>query len=328
MPPAPDAQGAPERVRIFGEVLATDRSLPGLPVAPTIGDGQFPFWELQTSDAPPAVATHSADATVLGRLEYPGAVAVSLAQRARGIEILVSDTGRFDLTAECNVISHHAPVGVDRAAVALDLIGVVLPMALHQRGAWCVHASAVRMGDAVIAFGAPRGTGKSTLAAACVQVGCTLVADDVVVLNATHAGITVTPTGVPLRLRPETARAVGAHSDDADAWGKVRIGGRVADETLPLAAIYLLQPLSGDAAIERVPRATRAAALALLAHGKITALLGGDAAGEALSRCVELAHRAAVYDLAIPRDLTRLHDVTAQLLEWHGVVPTATACAR
>ncbi len=328
MPPAPDAQGAPERVRVFGETLATDRSLPGLPVAPTIGDGQRPFWELRTVDAPTTTTSHSPEAAVLGRLAYPGGVTVSLAMRGRVTEIVFSDTGRFELTADCNVISHHAPQGVDRAAVALDLIGVVLPLALHQRGAWCVHASAVRMGNAVIAFVAPRGTGKSTIAAACIQVGCTLVADDVVVLNAAHTGITVTPTGVPLRLRAETARAVGAHSDDTDLWGKVRVGGRIADETLPLAAIYVLQPMTGDAAIERLPRATRAAALALLAHGKITALLGGDAAGDALSRCVALAHRAAVYDLAIPRDLARLRDATTQLLTWHGVVPATAARAR
>ena len=322
-PSAPDAQGAPERVRVFGGVLATDRSLPGLPVAPTSGDGQLPLWELRTNDAPPAGLAHSADAAVIGHLDYSSGVAVTMAVGGTATEIVFSDTGRFDLFAHDHVIAHHAPYGVDRAAVALDLIGVVLPMALHQRGAWCVHASAVQTRDGVIAFVAPRGTGKSTLAVACVQAGCTLVADDVVVLRATNDGITVTPAGVPLRLRAETAVAVGARSDDVDVWGKVRIDSRVADDTLPLAAIYLLQPMTGASPIERASRATRAAALALLAHGKITALLGGDAAGDALSRCVAMAHGVAVYDLAIPRDLDRLRDVTAQLLTWHAGTPSA-----
>ena len=133
-----------------------------------------------------------------------------------------------------------------------------------------------------------------------------------------------TPAGVPLRLRADTARAVNVAADNADVWGKVRVNGAVAHDTLPLAAIYLLQPMCADAAVSRVPRPTRAAALALLAHGKITALLGGEAGGEALSRCVELAHGADVYDLAIPRDLARLHDVTAQLLAWH-TSPSLTA---
>jgi hypothetical protein len=71
----------------------------------------------------------------------------------------------------------------------------------------------------------------------------------------------------------------------------------------------------------------RAAALALLAHGKITALLGGQSGGDALSRCVEIARDADVFDFSVPRDLARLGDVTAQLLAWHARVPAAAPCA-
>ena len=102
----------------------------------------------------------------------------------------------------------------------------------------------------------------------------------------------------------------------------MRVDGRVAQDTVPLAAIYLLQPMTGESPVERAPRATRAAALALLAHGKITALLGGNSAGDALSRCVAMAYDASVYDLAIPRDLERVHDVAAQLLMWHAGAPS------
>lgn len=324
MPPAPVAHGAPGRVRVYGGFLATDRSLPGLPVAPNVGDGQLPFWDLHTHDTNGAPVGHSTGASLIGQLEYASGVSVSLGRRDDVAEIVVSDTGRFDLVAHGTRITHRAPAEVDRAAVALDLIGVVLPYALHRDGAWCVHASAVQTPAGAIAFVAARGTGKSTLATACVQAGCALVADDVVVLRQSAHGITVTPAGVPLRLRADTARAVHVAADSADVWGKVRVNGAVAHDTLPLAAIYLLQPMPADAAVSRVPRPTRAAALALLAYGKITALLGGEAGGEALSRCVELAHGAAVYDLAIPRDLARLHDVTARLLAWH-TSPSLTA---
>ena len=316
-PSAPDAHGAPGRIRLFGGLLATDRSLPGLPVAAHAGDGQFVLWHLDTYESNAEDVAHSRTARVLGRIEYGNGAVVTLGETANGTEVLVSDTGRFTLSADGAQITHLAPPDVDRAAVALDLIGVVLPVALHRDGAWCLHASAVKTPAGVIGFVAERGTGKSTLAAACVRAGCTLVADDVVVLRESAAGIGVTPSGVPLRLHADTARAVGAASDDADNWGKVRIASDVAQHTLPLAAIYVLQATDALGDVQRVPRVTRAAALALLAHGKITALLGGDAAAEALSRCVSLAHRAAVYDFAVPRDLARLEEVTARLLSWH-----------
>ena len=88
-------------------------------------------------------------------------------------------------------------------------------------------------------------------------------------------------------------------------------------DALPLAAIYVLSPVAGTADVERAERAARAAALALLSNGKITELLGADASGDALTRCVDIAQRTSVYDLAVPRDLTRLHAVTDALLDWH-----------
>ena len=314
---APAAEQAPERLCIFGGVLRTDRPLPGLPVAPIEVDGQFPFWQLETSDAdaPPG---HSSGATVSGQLSFSSGPVVSLADREHLPEIVVSDTGRFTIDEPMRTIRHLAPAGVDRTAVALDLIGVVLPYAFHRDGAWCMHASAVQTPAGAIAFLAPRGTGKSTLAAACLQHGCALVADDVVVLRDVAGHVTVTPSGVPLRLREDTARAVGAPVDHADGWGKVRIAGALAGDPLPLAAVYLLTAASGADDVARVERSARAAAFALLTNGKITALLSGASAGQALARCVSLAGMTRVYDLAVPRDLARLPAVARQLLAWHA----------
>jgi hypothetical protein len=81
--------------------------------------------------------------------------------------------------------------------------------------------------------------------------------------------------------------------------------------------MYVLSPVAAAAETERVARTARAAALALLANGKISELLGADASGDALDRCVDIAQRSAVYDLAVPRDLARLPDVTDALLSWH-----------
>ncbi|HYW50168.1 MAG TPA: hypothetical protein VE861_06165 [Gemmatimonadaceae bacterium] len=313
-PPAADARDAPGRVRVFGVLLATDRALPGLPIAPPGDDGQFPFWQLVTTDR--AVPCHSATARRLGALTYGNGTIVTLGVGTDGAEIVIGDTGRFTITD--SRIEHAAPFGVDRGAVALDLIGIVLPYALHAGGAWCMHASAVQMPAGVIAFVAARGTGKSTLAAHCVQDGAPLVADDVVVIRQLEGVATVTPSGVPLRLRAETARAVGVAATVVDDWGKVRVEAPLADRVMPIAAIYVLTAAAPDATIERAARTTRAAALALLTNGKITELLGGDAAGDALSRCITLSRAAPVFDLSVPRDLARLGEVTAALRAWHA----------
>jgi hypothetical protein len=313
LPAADEATGS---FRVFGGVLQSDCPLPGLPVAPFADDGQFPFWRLvtRTTDVAPS---HTPEASVTGRLAYSSGPVVTLADRGPTPEIVVSDTGRFTIDAEARTIGHLAPVGVDRAAVALDLIGVVLPYAMHRDGAWCMHASAVQTPGGAVAFVATRGTGKSTLAAACVQAGCALVADDVVVLRERAGAVTVAPSGVPLRLRADTARGVGLRADDADGWGKVRVAASTVDAVLPLAAVYLLSAASPADTVARAERSTRAAALALLTNGKVTELLGGIAAGEALGRCVTLAGLAPVYDLAVPRDLARLPDVVQALLTWH-----------
>lgn len=155
------AAPVPVRVRVFGKLLRSDQVLPGLPVASSEDDGLLPFWTVETvesADPDCVVAGHSIAAHRVGAMTYSDGTVVSLAIASGTPEIAVADTGRFTLHADRR-IAHVAPRNVDRSAVALDLIGVVLPYALHVEGAWCMHASAVATPAGVIAFVAPRGTG-------------------------------------------------------------------------------------------------------------------------------------------------------------------------
>ncbi|MDZ7632671.1 MAG: hypothetical protein U5K74_15335 [Gemmatimonadaceae bacterium] len=97
------AHGAPERVRVFGGVLAADRPLPGLPVA-LPGDGHSSFWELRTSDAAATPVGHSADARVIGRQTFANGIEVTLATGGTCDEIAISDTGRFVIEAAARCI--------------------------------------------------------------------------------------------------------------------------------------------------------------------------------------------------------------------------------
>jgi len=66
------------------------------------------------------------------------------------------------------------------------------------------------------------------------------------------------------------------------------------------------------AAVAPVP-----AALSLVAHAKIGALLGKSEAPRLFDQAVRVASRVAVYRLDLPRDFERVGDVVAQLAMWH-----------
>jgi hypothetical protein len=85
------------------------------------------------------------------------------------------------------------------------LLGQVLSFALVLQGREPFHASVVRTPHGAVAFlGAP-GAGKSTLAASMLDSGCTLLTDDVLVID---EGLRAVP-GLPrIKLFPDVARRV------------------------------------------------------------------------------------------------------------------------
>jgi hypothetical protein len=72
---------------------------------------------------------------------------------------------------------------VDEHVLRLYLLGPALGVLLQQRGLLVLHASAVAIGERVVAFVGESGWGKSTTAAALERRGHTVVADDVCALH-------------------------------------------------------------------------------------------------------------------------------------------------
>jgi hypothetical protein len=107
-------------------------------------------------------------------------------------------------------------------------------------------------------------------------------------------------------------------------WGKLQSSRLpkewLADEAVPLAAIYVLSPRRPGAAatVARQRLQPVEAAVSLVAHAKLGPLLGKDAAPDLLRWAVNLAGRVPVYRLAFPRDFDKLPLVVEQLLAWHG----------
>lgn len=305
--------------RVFGRCLRSALPLPEL--APVAGVGR-PDWTLRVTrrKVPEAV----------GELwgEYRlGDAFLRLHAAPEGLRLVHSGTGCYAVAPDGAEIVWHAVPGASRGLARAAVMGPVLATALHLGGVHCLHGSAVALGAEGLAFLAPKGFGKSTLAAALVRAGARLLSDDTVAVEI-GADAIVWPGGRRVRLWRDAARRLAGDSlrpmEVAAGKYEVMCAGPAQAEGVRLAAIYVLEPVDGaaDAARHRLPTST--ALVSLLRHAKLAHLLGLCESRTLLDRSVALARRVPVYELALPRGYGRLADVVARLAAWH---PAAAAHA-
>src|SRR5437899_102758 len=147
------------------------------------------------------------------------------------------------------------------ADTAVYMRGPVLGLVLRLRGVVCLHASAVAVGQSAIAILGSAGAGKSTIAAAFMKLGFSVLADDVAAMSAVGGKLHVLPACPWLKLWPDAAEALfgSAHalprvtpSDGINAWWDkryVNLDAQFHQTPLPLAAVYVLgkRAFNGDA---------------------------------------------------------------------------------
>ncbi len=164
--------------------------------------------------------------------------------------------------------------GVPMRTIRHLLLDQVLPAALASTDRLVVHASAVVVGRHAVAFLGGAGAGKSTLAAALVRSGLSLVTDDALVLAPMRHGIVAVPTYPGVRLWPGTHRLIGrtfgsgglrvAHYNRKRRWAGAGVPFR--DQPLPLSTVYVL----GQGARSRVVSLPlRTGVLSLLQHAML-----------------------------------------------------------
>jgi hypothetical protein len=306
----------PRHYAVFGGVLAS----------------AFEFPELRAAAAAPAdwslIAADDAPDSPLG--EHLGSHAVTphctvrLHRTADGLALVYDDTGRFDLPASGDAVFWRRGPQPDEAAMRIDVLGRCLALALHQRGAFALHASSVVLPAGAIALVAPSGTGKSSLALALVRHGARLLTDDTLPIDPGSPPI-ARPGVQSVRLREDSAAVLAASERCAgEAWGKREYrdlpAAALAGAPAPLRAIYLLT--RGDAtqavAAETTELPGVVAASALVSQHKLGALLGGSEAGPTLQRAAALVRAVPVRVLRVARDLSRLPEAAALIAGWHG----------
>jgi HPr Serine kinase C-terminal domain len=158
----------------------------------------------------------------------------------------VPSVARF-LLRDGQEIAFEAEPGGDARDIPIFILGTVFGILLHQREQIVLHASAVRVNGKAILFCGSSGAGKSTLAAALVQRGYPLIADDLCAITVTDAGVTmVHPGGRQLKLWAQAIEKLNLQENRGERV-RTRLEKFYVDpgeshiEALPLATLYELR---------------------------------------------------------------------------------------
>ena len=307
---------------VYGQCMASSVSFPELPEIVAAA----PRWTFGTT---PRLAPMSG-ATELGADLLYNDVHARLFSHAGGHRIVVDDTGSFELSADRRRVTWEERAESWPDFVRAHLMGRVLATALYLDGLLPLHGSAVETRDGVIAFLAPKGYGKSTLALALTEAGARLVTDDT--LPVQLGAVKLAWPGVhSLRVHDDALTAVGVARPAIETREGKRVVTALGAERLmsrpaPLAAIYLLDPVTAESPESGDPTRTALpsllGAVGIVAHVKIGRMLGPTAVAAMLERAADVVRDVPVHRLHAPRDLGRLESTAQTILGWHGV-PTA-----
>ena len=198
------------------------------------------------------------------------------------------------------------------------LLGPVFGLVLRLRGVTCLHASAVALHGAAVAFVGMEGAGKSTTAAAFTREGDGVLSDDVVALQERESQFFVVPAYPHVCLWPESVAMLYGSPDAlprfSKGWEKQRLSlgdreARFESEPLPLGAIYFLGERRADPApfVEAVR--PQAALLSLVADTFANKVLDREMRAREFEVLGQLVTRVPVRRLFGHRDPARIHDL-------------------
>jgi hypothetical protein len=301
---------------LFGGTLRSELRLADIPESPN----RAPDWTLRVIDGEAAP-----EGELLGTDTVYGETMVRGFRRSDGLGLVFDDTGRFDVSSDGSTITWHRPPNVVEASAQADITSRVLALALHAGGVFSLHASAVSIDGAGVAFLAPKLHGKSTLCSALVLAGARGLSDDTVPVRPGDPP-SLSP-GLPrLRLWTDTAaRLFGVDQDDPGTVRKHQMDhldpAQIETRTVPFRAAYVLNPvaeLPQGAAAARDRLDAVSATISLVMHAKLGPVLTGGESPVVLSRAADIARTVPVYALHVVRDLARVDEVARLLFSWHG----------
>ena len=204
------------------------------------------------------------------------------------------------------------------------LFAQLLSFSLIRAGLEPLHATTLRTPVGGIALLGDSGAGKSTLAAALLQAGCELVADDLLALS-WQRDQPIALAGPPLlKLFPQAARHTlpAANSRALNGFTRKRVYALPAPfhsaAPVPLRAIYVLErgrPGKDEKLVTSTPLTGARAMRALVRHTFNPLATSPSRLQRQLALFARLATTLPVRGLRIRRDLAQLPVVTRALLD-------------
>ena len=198
------------------------------------------------------------------------------------------------------------------------LTGPILSVLLHQRGLFVLHASAVVIEGAAVAFLGAKGDGKSTLAAHLQVRGHRLIGDDIVPVDLRN-NCPVVVSGFPrIKLYNDSITAVGHEPSNFPFIHRFvekrsfQYTDKFSAEPIPLHSLYILS--EGDnVGLEKLGRASTF--IEITRHTYMNRYLKAlDGEAEHFEHCQKLIEKLPVWKLNRPRDFKAMDEV-CRLLE-------------
>jgi hypothetical protein len=208
---------------------------------------------------------------------------------------------------------------VDAPSLELYLLGSAIGALCQQRGLLPLHASAVQVGGACVAFTGRSGAGKSTMAASLAELGYPLVCDDVCVVSAGPGGDVLVSAADPrvklwadglssMKIGVEGLRAVRS---DVTKY-HVPVSGVSGEEPIRLAAVYVLAERDGERCIEALHGFDAVMALAENTYrSEFIEPLG--LSRQHFAHCGAIARAARIRRLTRPREFAGIGRTVADL---------------
>lgn len=286
------------RYRAYGLTIESDIALPELDEADSGGA------DLVIRLAAVSGPTPSADNLRL--VEFSG----------RDIYFAWNGLGRISVR-DCRHVAVDPVAGLDHAVLGLVLLGPVMAAVLHGRGDIVLHGSSVAVDEnRAVVFLGDNGTGKSTLAAACISAGHEIVNDDVIAIVPPSGQILIRRGFPAMKLSraaldavmPSPGFVLPATSPDA---AKLRLRlPRIKMDPLKLSHIFVLER-GADFAVRPLGPSGRLETLMRYSYMPKFGPQGlsGVRASEHFAACAAMADQLAMSVLKVPNSLNALMEM-------------------
>jgi len=213
---------AARRYGAYDLVVQSELELPELPELPMRGD-------VAPSDVQIAFGSLSREQLLGGEF-----VSRSLWISPHSLWLRIPEVGQFLVSHGREICIDPVP-GVDEDSIRLFLLGSAFGAVLFQRGLLVMHGNAIQIGEQCMICVGPSGAGKSTTAAGFMQRGYSVLADDVVPIDADCRALPGFPR---IKLWQDAAQQLAVGTDDLR-----RIRPNLDKYNLPLERAFSLSKL-------------------------------------------------------------------------------------